>query len=32
MATQKIRIKFRAYEHKLLDQTIADFVDVLTRS
>jgi len=32
MATQKIRIKFRAYEHQLLDQTIANFVDVLTRS
>ncbi len=32
MATQKIRIKFRAYEHKLLDQTIANFVDTLTRS
>ena len=32
MATQKIRIKFRAYEHELLDQTVAGVVDSLNRT
>ena len=32
MATQKIRIKFRAYEHELLDQTVAGVVDTLQRT
>ena len=32
MATQKIRIKFKAYDHRLLDKAVKSVVDVLDRT
>ncbi|MCQ2482278.1 MAG: 30S ribosomal protein S10 [Clostridia bacterium] len=32
MATQKMRIKIKAYDHKLLDESAARIVDAITRT
>lgn len=32
MATQKMRIKFKAYDHELLDQSVARVIETIERS
>ena len=32
IATQKIRIRMKAYDHKLLDQSVGEIVDTATRT